>query len=610
MKNKLTQGINILEKSGFPIEATRLRTEVGLFTDDYRIAVLGEFKTGKSTFINHFFLKEDILFADLLEATAVPTEISYSTENYLLVYPYKMVKSEIGFGDEKETILTPRELDAPNIFKNPDTDTIRRNTSACGANLEEARKMRSQLARTIGKVELKWNSECLKGLTFIDTPGINSPNEAVVFTTYRIIPTADLVLFLKRANQLTLPEIGFLSSKIFAQGLKRPFIILTYNSKHEHKDIDDLDMIVKSINADMAEAKLPNIPVSSLDMNSLADDDNCTISIEDILNGGNKGDAQSTNTKEELFEKINAYIRDNALAGREERAKTILSRQGMNAIVLLQSELITLKLKKDERNKFAKQVQTETEEIKRKYKELAEDFLTNFYMIESEYKNEISKGMLEIQTFFLNMFDNCDDFASAQSLLNQADFIIKPRMEILFAQANINAQNKVKELLEELKAKSDAILAPLREKIDPGFELDGGVFGKIPPWLVNIADILIVIVLGPFWWPIDLFLRMIISKIPFFNKMLPANIARAIMIMNIKNSLRNEMNKSSKEMFMKIDESFETAKNKIKVGWTNISDTELNRINDRVSIATEEKNPELRIDEIEKTIVELKSLLN
>ena len=231
-------------------------------------------------------------------------------------------------------------------------------------------------------------------------------------------------------------------------------------------------------------------------------------------------------------------------------------------------------------------------------------------MIESEYKNEISKGMLEIQTFFLNMFDNCDDFASAQSLLNQADFIIKPRMEILFAQANINAQNKVKELLEELKAKSDAILAPLREKIDPGFELDGGVFGKIPPWLVNIADILIVIVLGPFWWPIDLFLRMIISKIPFFNKMLPANIARAIMIMNIKNSLRNEMNKSSKEMFMKIDESFETAKNKIKVGWTNISDTELNRINDRVSIATEEKNPELRIDEIEKTIVELKSLLN
>ncbi|MFW6374255.1 MAG: dynamin family protein, partial [Thermodesulfobacteriota bacterium] len=89
MMERLQQAVDLIRKVGYDTIAERLaREKQALSAESYRIAVVGEFKTGKSTLINRVFLKEDLLFTDIMEATAVVTEIQYGSEKRLEVIPY------------------------------------------------------------------------------------------------------------------------------------------------------------------------------------------------------------------------------------------------------------------------------------------------------------------------------------------------------------------------------------------------------------------------------------------------------------------------------------------------------------------------------------------
>lgn len=63
-----------------------LHRKLSSFDQKIRIAVTGTFKTGKSTLINRVFLRDNVLFADVLEAPAAPRRVL----NFSLVRPLHM----------------------------------------------------------------------------------------------------------------------------------------------------------------------------------------------------------------------------------------------------------------------------------------------------------------------------------------------------------------------------------------------------------------------------------------------------------------------------------------------------------------------------------------
>ena len=90
MEERFKEAIALMHRADYRKIADRLHKELAaLHAAAYRIAVIGEFKAGKSTLINLVFLKDNILFTDVMEATAVPTEIGYGEEGRLEITPYK-----------------------------------------------------------------------------------------------------------------------------------------------------------------------------------------------------------------------------------------------------------------------------------------------------------------------------------------------------------------------------------------------------------------------------------------------------------------------------------------------------------------------------------------
>ncbi|MFP4389384.1 MAG: dynamin family protein, partial [Desulfococcaceae bacterium] len=224
MKTKFDHAAALARRLGYDGIAERLETEAeSAAGETYRVAVTGEFKAGKSTLVNRVFLKTDLLFTDLMEATAVPTEIRYGDEPLLEIVPWAepLPEAEAEWADDGTAsgAVPPSGREGEPIrIPRPDAETLKKYTSA------ETPAGRERLARETARVRLTWPAPSLEGLVLVDTPGINTLNAAVLTTTYRILPEADLVLFVTGPKALSRAELSFLSGRVFRSGIGRTFV--------------------------------------------------------------------------------------------------------------------------------------------------------------------------------------------------------------------------------------------------------------------------------------------------------------------------------------------------------------------------------------------------
>lgn len=128
------------------------------------VTVMGEFKTGKSTFLNTLLGKE-ILKSDVTPATAVVTMLSYGEEESITAH----------FDDGTFKSYAPSELAGLTAEGN-----------------EEKKKIRNR----IRYVEVKTPIELLKKITLVDTPGLNVDNSLHIEATKNFMYEADYVLWL------------------------------------------------------------------------------------------------------------------------------------------------------------------------------------------------------------------------------------------------------------------------------------------------------------------------------------------------------------------------------------------------------------------------------
>ncbi len=157
-----------------------------LMSGRFHLAVLGQFKRGKSTLLNAL-LGQEVLPTAVVPLTAIPTLVQYGPEVTLEVY----------FQDGQ----------APKHYRLSDIDTLRTHLADYVTE-----KGNPQNRRNVDYVQLSLPAGLLQsGVVLIDTPGIGSTYRHNTEATLRFLPQCDAALFLLSVDPpITEVEVDFL----------------------------------------------------------------------------------------------------------------------------------------------------------------------------------------------------------------------------------------------------------------------------------------------------------------------------------------------------------------------------------------------------------------
>ncbi|MDX2480231.1 MAG: dynamin family protein [Desulfuromusa sp.] len=208
-----------------------------LVAGQFRLAVLGQFKRGKSTLLNAL-LGEELLPTDILPVTAIPTFIGSSAE----------IDVQVSFDTEAEPVTFP--LSSGQSLGDFLTEYV---TEAGNPNNH----------RQVKRVDVSHPAEILKqGIVLIDTPGIGSTHKHNTEVAYQVLPQCDAAIFLVSPDPpITEIELDYL--KEIQQYLPRTFFLLN--------KVDFLDEKEKNVSlrfladqlAPLCDGVPPVLPISA-----------------------------------------------------------------------------------------------------------------------------------------------------------------------------------------------------------------------------------------------------------------------------------------------------------------------------------------------------------
>lgn len=185
--------------------------------DFYRVVVLGEFKRGKSTFVNAL-LGQSILPTDVLPETAVITNLLYSEEPRLQV-----------------------------VYKNR---TVENRDLSMEAMNEFSARADKDYVQSIDYIKVGYPLDLLQDkICLVDTPGVADLDDSRSDITYAYLPVANAVIFVLDANRpLTKTEKEFIEQHILPLGISDIlFIVNKYDFVDEEEDEDFLDDLKRRI---------------------------------------------------------------------------------------------------------------------------------------------------------------------------------------------------------------------------------------------------------------------------------------------------------------------------------------------------------------------------
>jgi len=222
--DELVETLTPLEGGFSPIvdRLTRLRSRV--LEERFQLAVLGQFKRGKSTLLNAL-LGEEILPTSFLPLTAIPTYISWGKRRTATVF----------FQDGQPPQCT--ETDDQIVLK----EFLARYVTE---------RENPENRRGVSHVEVTHPAPILaRGVVLIDTPGIGSTFRHNTSTTLAFLPQCDAALFVTSPDPpLTEVEAEFLES--VQTHAARLFVVL---NKVDHLDPADRGEAVRFLADALAE---------------------------------------------------------------------------------------------------------------------------------------------------------------------------------------------------------------------------------------------------------------------------------------------------------------------------------------------------------------------
>ncbi|MEH2192649.1 MAG: dynamin family protein [Nostoc sp.] len=169
-------------------------------SESFKVLVLGEFKRGKSTFINAL-LGEEVLPAYARPCTAIINEVKWGNTRRALLHPTK---------SEENSITEPQEIPVNQI---EEYVIIKDDVSEINSNPYE-------------KVELFWPLElCRNGVEIIDSPGLNE-HDTRQKVTMEYLSSVDAILFVLSCEALaSKSEMDVIDNTLIPTGHEDIFFI-------------------------------------------------------------------------------------------------------------------------------------------------------------------------------------------------------------------------------------------------------------------------------------------------------------------------------------------------------------------------------------------------
>ena len=202
--------------------------------DFYTVVVLGEFKRGKSTFVNAL-LGKSLLPMNILPETATINAIMYcDTPTVQVVYKDGSLKQGEAASEYLEQFSARQEVNE---------------------------------AKDVRYIKIGYPSALLKNrVVLVDTPGVSDLDEQRCDITYEFIPKANAVLFLLDANSpLKKTEKDFIEERLLPQGIQHiMFLLNKYDAvdEEEEEDNDLLENTRKRL-SNAFQRDIPVYPVSA-----------------------------------------------------------------------------------------------------------------------------------------------------------------------------------------------------------------------------------------------------------------------------------------------------------------------------------------------------------
>lgn len=196
----------------------------------FRLVVLGQFKRGKSTFINAL-LGEEILPTDVIPVTAVVTEIQHGTEAGAQVFFHEGVPKQVAIAELDQYVS---ESENPKNIKKVD------------------------------KVDVRYPAAFLeKGLSIVDTPGVGSIHEHNTRLTREYLLQADAAVFVFSADPpLTELEKDFL--KVLIPIVPHIHFVLNKSDYLDQAALAKVITFNKEILQQLLKRDVPISPLSAL----------------------------------------------------------------------------------------------------------------------------------------------------------------------------------------------------------------------------------------------------------------------------------------------------------------------------------------------------------
>ena len=216
--------IDKLNEMGLAINGSALLDlKKKLENDNFKVLVIGEFKNGKSTFINAM-MGEKVLPAYSTPCTAVINEVIYGKEKKAMLYFKNPLPEEIS------TDITPSAMQHLKRYEGQAIPSIELdvNDLVDYVAIPDPTKDQSDAIKELpySKVVLEYPIElCHDGIEIIDSPGLNE-NGTRTKVTEEYLNQADAILFVFRCPKIAgASEMDYITDQIHARGHSDIFFI-------------------------------------------------------------------------------------------------------------------------------------------------------------------------------------------------------------------------------------------------------------------------------------------------------------------------------------------------------------------------------------------------
>lgn len=459
----IKSAISVATEHGYNLPSEIAKSVEDIENPVYRVAVVGKFKVGKSTLINHVFMGDKPLLSEgerFTAETAVATDVESGEISRLERYDW----AESG----GEKLVSSKD--------NPAKEDI----VAVTVGISESQ--RAELARQVARIRLIIPNESLKGYTIVDTPGLDDPNKALLLnTTYRVIPSSDVALLVVEPKMLDQIEDDLLRKNLIDKGVSRVMVLVSYKpGESDCRSSLKRSDVVETIKAQLAKIGRSDIPVEMYCFDS---------SVGDIISDVS-----------ELRLAIRTFLNDNALPGRLERVAYEVRQYLEDVELEVAAKIKSIGTSEAEKAALQQKVEDQIAEFKAQCEKSFRRLQTEMQELKEDASQRSSIAVRRAFSAFVEKLELAPDVSAIRKLVDNAEDSVRNDLADRMASLGREIKIEIEAIVDRYAQNLTDAMKPWNKILLDDFKIDRPFVAKIPPILIDAVMVVVWNYFLPFGW--------------------------------------------------------------------------------------------------------------